>query len=398
MRPTLHAVAFVLSALIALTGRAATPSDGLFADFTTSLGTFTCRLDPDAAPKAVANFIGLATGERAWIDPSNGAVRRKPFYDGLTFHRVIRGFMNQCGSPNGQGTDGPGYAFPDETDPPGLHDAAGILSSANSGPDSNGAQFFVTAAPAPHLNGLHTVFGRVTEGLDIVLAINDVATNPTNNRPIVPVILESVRIRRVGAAAEGFDIQAQGLPVVEEVVAGISLAESGVEVTYPTAAFAETHLFRTTNWVDWTATSLGIQPAEAAPGTHRLSSTNAAAFVRLARARYAESTRTPADVRGRSLRMDFGQQLGVINIQFDADGGGTYTYSGAPDPGAVEAITRYEWIQEPYRGRLWPILYAKLIPMTLRLDFKTATTGAIAGTAFPNGGSFDVSGTFTLSP
>ena len=155
-------------------------TDGIFADFRTSMGSFTCRLDYAVAPKAVANFVGLATGQRAWLDLKTGLVRTNPFYDGLTFHRVIKGFMNQGGSPNGQGTDGPGYAFTDEFSPAARHDAAGVLSMANSGADSNGAQFFITAAATPHLNDVHTVFGRVVGGLDVVLAINGVAAGLRN--------------------------------------------------------------------------------------------------------------------------------------------------------------------------------------------------------------------------
>src|SRR5436305_11321320 len=127
--------------------QASAQTNGIFADFTTSLGTFTCQLSYSNAPKAVANFIGLATGQRPWLDTATGEVRTNAFYDGLTFHRVISNFVIQAGSPNGLGTDGPGYAVVDEFNSLLNFNAPWILAMANSGPNSNGSQFFVTVAP-----------------------------------------------------------------------------------------------------------------------------------------------------------------------------------------------------------------------------------------------------------
>src|SRR6267154_541941 len=134
--------------------------EGIYADFNTSMGSFTCRLEYTNAPKAVANFIGLATGQRPWLDQNTGAVRNEPFYDGLIFHRVIKGFVIQSGSRNGFGTDGPGYAFLDEFVPSLRYGSAGVLAMANSGTNSNGAQFFITAGPQASLNDHYTIFGE----------------------------------------------------------------------------------------------------------------------------------------------------------------------------------------------------------------------------------------------
>src|SRR5690606_34521679 len=139
---------------------------GIYAIFQTNRGEFTARLYHEQTPTTVANCVGLAEGSRPFIDPAQGLVQR-PFYDGLTFHRVIAGFMIQGGSPNGQGTDGPGYQFGNEFSTALLHNRAGILSMANAGPDTNGSQFFVTVAPTPHLDFKHSVFGEIVEGLDI---------------------------------------------------------------------------------------------------------------------------------------------------------------------------------------------------------------------------------------
>ncbi len=179
-------------------------ADGLYAEFTTSLGAFWCRLEFEKAPRTVANFVALAEGTRAWMDFETPGLRRRPFYDGTTFHRVIPGFMNQAGSRNGRGTDGPGYQFADEFHPALRHDRPGILSMANSGPHSNGSQFFITVAPTPWLDDRHTVFGEVVLGDEVVTNIN-LRAGTASGAPKEIVTLHTVRVRRLGAAAQAFD-------------------------------------------------------------------------------------------------------------------------------------------------------------------------------------------------
>ena len=148
----------------------------------TNLGTFTFELFLDKAPLTAQNFIDLA---------------EKGFYDGLTFHRVVPGFVIQGGDPKGDGTGGPGYTIKGEFNPELKHDAAGVVAMARKGndPDSAGSQFYITLAPAPHLDGQYAIFGRVLEGLDVVLAIGKVPTD-ANARPLEPVIMERVTIVR----------------------------------------------------------------------------------------------------------------------------------------------------------------------------------------------------------
>ena len=173
-----------------------TPAPGLYAHFDTTEGRFTVRLYDKEAPKTVENFVGLAEGTKEFIDPRSAARAKRPFYDGIIFHRVIDGFMIQGGDPLGQGYGGPGYTFADEFHPTLRHDRAGLLSMANAGPNTNGSQFFVTLAPTPHLDNRHSIFGEVIEGLDVVRKIGKVKTDPSD-RPVTPVVMNKITIERV---------------------------------------------------------------------------------------------------------------------------------------------------------------------------------------------------------
>lgn len=162
----------------------------LKAVFKTNRGEFTIELFAKECPETVWNFVNLAEGRQ---NSTRG--EGVPFYDGLVFHRVIDGFMIQGGCPDGIGTGGPGYRFADEFDSNLRHDGPGVLSMANAGPGTNGSQFFITLAPTPHLNGAHSVFGKVTEGMDVVQAIGSTDTD-YNDRPSEDVVIEKVTIVR----------------------------------------------------------------------------------------------------------------------------------------------------------------------------------------------------------
>lgn len=168
----------------------------MFAVFETNKGNFKVKLFADKAPLTVENFVSLADGTKEWSDPKSGSKVKKPFYDGLKFHRVIPNFMIQGGDPIGNGTGGPGYRFADEfpADAPKM-DKPGILAMANAGKNTNGSQFFVTVAATPWLNGNHTVFGEVIEGMDVVNAISKVKTGPMD-RPVEDVVIQKLRIEK----------------------------------------------------------------------------------------------------------------------------------------------------------------------------------------------------------
>lgn len=161
----------------------------------TNQGVMVAKLFEKRVPNTVANFVGLARGKKAFLDIKSREWVKRPFYDGLTFHRVMQRFMIQGGDPRGDGTGGPGYKFADELYPTLKHDRPGILSMANAGPNTNGSQFFITEVPTPHLDGRHTVFGELVQGLDIVRKIARVEAGP-RNRPKEPVIIKSVTVFR----------------------------------------------------------------------------------------------------------------------------------------------------------------------------------------------------------
>ena len=169
---------------------------GLYARFVTTLGEFTCQLFEDECPETVANFAGLASGEKTYVDPKSGQETQGKFYDGLAFHRVIADFMLQGGCPLGTGTGGPGYRFDDEFCPSLRHDQPGRLSMANAGPNTNGSQFFITTVPTPHLDDHHSVFGQVVEGMDVVRAIERTPTD-SRDKPREAVVMTQVEIVRV---------------------------------------------------------------------------------------------------------------------------------------------------------------------------------------------------------
>jgi peptidyl-prolyl cis-trans isomerase A (cyclophilin A) len=164
------------------------------ATFTTSVGTFKVRLMPDHAPVTVKNFTDLAKGGREWRDPRDGKTKSEPLYDGTVFHRVIPDFMIQGGDPEGSGRGGPGYTFQDECPPGGpAFDRPGLLAMANAGPNTNGSQFFVTVGATSWLNGKHTIFGEITEGMEVVEAISRTPTGP-QDRPRTDVVIEKIEI------------------------------------------------------------------------------------------------------------------------------------------------------------------------------------------------------------
>ena len=185
--------------------------------FDTSMGRMTCRLFDKQAPEAVANFVGLAQGTKAWTDPSTKQkVSGKSYYDGTTFHRVIPEFMIQGGDPLGTGMGDPGYLFKDEFNPDLNFDVAGRLAMANSGPDTNGSQFFITEAPQPSLDQHYTIFGQCDDASVWVVKAIARVNRDSNDKPLEAVVLKKVTVIPAGqaipAAPGGAGVSAPGQP------------------------------------------------------------------------------------------------------------------------------------------------------------------------------------------
>jgi peptidyl-prolyl cis-trans isomerase A (cyclophilin A) len=191
-----------LSLLVSADGKLmkmASEGKDLYATFNTSEGNFVVRLFSKDAPKTVANFVGLATGEKEW--KLRGEAKKGPLYNNTICHRVIPNFMIQCGDPLGTGTGDPGYRFEDEFQSGRKFDKPGLLAMANAGPGTNGSQFFVTTSTPSHLNNHHTIFGEVISGYDIVEKISHVQTS-AGDRPVKDVVIKSIDISDKAPAAK----------------------------------------------------------------------------------------------------------------------------------------------------------------------------------------------------
>lgn len=351
----------------------------VFADFRTTLGTFSIELFHEDAPRTVANFVSLAEGTRPWLDPKTQKVRTGvPYYDGIIFHRVIPNFVIQGGSPQGTGTDGPGYKFPDELTkgPTGQllhsHNAAGMMSMANSGVHTNGSQFFITTSVTPpatfptHLDDKHTVFGKVAagpggtagEGQAVVDAIAAVPRG-TGDKPLTPVVMESVRIRRVGAAAEAFDAQAWALPDVTDARTILTTAlnpgasppsTTRFELTYERVRHAATSFSYSADAATWQLLSVGGGPATLISSTNGTDPLNISGiggfptlFVRGRSIDYSELiTRTkPALSESASVVLRFTNPAGLeVTVRRTGATSGTWTVTGPPSKtGGVSSLS-----------------------------------------------------------
>lgn len=274
LRFTLMLAAGLAGAFLGRMTALAEPSaDGLYAGFFTARGNFWCRLESAKAPRTVANFVGLAEGTRPWINFKAGKIERRPYYNGVTFHRTIDKFMIQGGSPNGLGTDGPGYQFADEFNATLRHSKAGILSMANSGKNSNGSQFFVTVTNTPWLDGVHSIFGEVVEGMDVVHAISKLPAD-ANGKPVAPVTISEVRILRIGTFAQAYDPSAVRpvLPDVGMVPAALLYTPTSLNLLTRSRTNHYQHVFYGTDLVNWTsqtirnnATNLGANALRGQP-------------------------------------------------------------------------------------------------------------------------------------
>lgn len=175
--------------------------NGLYGTMVTTMGTIQFQLFEKEAPLSVKNFIDLSRGNKAWLDQKTGQMVKRPLLPGTTFHRVIPGFMIQAGDPTGTGAGNVGFIVPDEFSPELSYDRPGRFGMANiSRPNTNSSQFFITEVPTPHLTGRHSIFGQVTEGLELIGKIARVPADPSSNKPNTPIRIVSITFQRVGPA------------------------------------------------------------------------------------------------------------------------------------------------------------------------------------------------------
>ncbi|MDX6765181.1 MAG: peptidylprolyl isomerase [Candidatus Methylacidiphilales bacterium] len=379
------------------------------------VGNFTITLEPVKAPVAVANFIGLATGRNAWIDPATGRLRNDPFYQGLTFHRVVANFVSQTGSRNGQGTDGPGYSFANEIDPSLSHATPYTVAMANSGGAySNGSQFYITtgnATAAPTgLDGSYTIFGRVTSGAAVCDALNAVTTNATSV-PLTPVTIASVNI--YGPSYSSFNLQPNGLP---KVVGGRpSLTRNGTATTlgYDRQPYSSYFGSNSTDLVSWTrfvndVYFHGVAPTGDVDVTGQAS--GARAFFQYSRVDYslARNPFIPASVANKTFTFPglFGTQQVQMTINAAGTGGNySYTFDGISSQGGNLTQVFYAVGNSTYslRPAYAPYLFVQwdgTNPVQIafdRLEYSSSSSGKHYGRSNV-GGFSNLSGIFNSVP
>ena len=398
---------FLSLALLATLLALAFPAESraqIYADVTVGggvSGTFRITLEHLKTPNAVANFVGLATGSRGWLDAATGAIRPDGFYNGVTFHRVIAGFMSQTGSRAGDGTDGPGYAFKNEIDATLTHNAAYVVAMANSGKDTNGSQWYVTASAQPSLDGGYTIFGHVTSGTAVCDAINAVPTTGGGSpadRPLTPVIIQSVVIS--GPSFADLNVNPAGLPRLVNAAPVMKHSGATFAVGYDHRTFSDYFGYQSADLAAWTRfTSTPAYFSQAAPTAGDIDVTSLAAgpqnYFRMGRADYGTCANlfVPANLAGKTL--SFPAMFGFV-VTINATGtGGTYTYTGFG--GGNGALATASYVPRPYSGNLF-VQWVNGIQMAFdRIEYTSATGGTFAARSNVNGYA-SVNGTFTSTP
>lgn len=395
-------ILFALLLILSPASQAALPTaPGLYAVFNTNRGSFTCTLFFEQTPVTVANFVGLAEGSRPWLDPETGQRRTEPFFDGLTFHRVIENFMIQGGSRNGEGTDGPGYTFPDEFVPGLVHAQAGMLSMANSGPESNGSQFFVTVAPTDWLDYKHSIFGQVIDGMEIVEATSTTATDE-DDRPLDPVVIQSIDIHRVGTAAIAFDPTAAALPEIATVQPQLTQIDGQLAARFPRL---ENHDYVPSVSEDlqiWRRLNLPL--TEEAPGVGRYDLTSVASgkeqqFYRLASVDYSGVGYgyLPDDLIGTVMQLNLSSGTTFtlsIDDERTQENAGEWLGTGRMNEDPTAPLN-YLFYESNDRGRFHFIL--AFVEVLTDLKFSDQSGGTFTG-AMWDGSTEAIRGTFSVSP
>ena len=356
-----------------LAGSAWAQTNGIFADFTTSLGDFTVWLDAERAPRAVASFVGLATGETGWLDEQSN-VWHRPFYDGSIFHRVVKDSATNGIAIQGGGYlwrsvntntgvvttnfSGPGYAMLENVTN-GLAHSNGVISMANSGPNTDGSQFFITVTNWFEWDGGYSIFGHVVTGMPAVTAIAAVEVQPANERPLQDVVLSNVVIRRVGA----FDVAAQGIPAPESTPMAAYRSGTNLELRIELAPQTRPLMFsESTDMQTWEHNRL-LPPSvdfytntvQILPGKIPLANLGAKYFFHSSRVRYPASITAPTSHLGRTFTFKWAAPDMTYSVTFSTNAsamssGWVKEGTNAPAP---RVIFGSSWSRDAYMGRLY---------------------------------------------
>jgi peptidyl-prolyl cis-trans isomerase A (cyclophilin A) len=316
----------------------------IYADITVShganaIGTFRVLLHHDKTPRTVANFIGLATGQKNWIDPLTGSLQiGRPFYDGLIFHRLIHNFMIQGGDPLGSGQGGPGYVFQDEFDPSLSHDDSYILSMANSGANSNGSQFFITLSAPTYLDNKHSIFGEVINDTvfpnsrALIDAFKNSATFPTgaSDLPSTPITIDAITFS--GPDYAGFDVNApsHNLPLVsgESITLRHDSDIPKFDLQWSAQAKCDSPIYYSTDLVTWTLAgkllSMDNNPSFELDITNL--ATTPTGFYKVTKIDYSTAAEAPQNALANGNTITLNSNGGSLNLTFDGNGAGTWSF------------------------------------------------------------------------
>ena len=363
-------------------------------------GTFTITLEHQKAPAAVANFIGLATGQRGWLDLNTGAIRYDGFYNGITFHRVVANFVSQTGSRNGLGTDGPGYTFRDEIDPTLSH-VNYAVAMANSGKNTNGSQFYVCKGAQTALDGGYTIFGLVTAGQAICDAIN--ATPVSGSTPVAPITIQSVSI--YGPSLAAFNLDPAWLPKVRSANPVALKSGATFTIAHDRLPYSEYPGWRSTDVTAWTKFTGSYFGSDAPTTDIDVTSivTGPAHFFRHARVDYsaAKNPFMPASMGGRSFTFTSNFPF-ISDVVFNAPGtGGTWSLRTSAN-GSIAVVTH---TQAPYIPSLYmkwnsTAAYGFDLQFLYKLNYTSANSGTFTGQSNASGYTNvnSIVGTFTTTP
>lgn len=357
-----------VSLSMVVTGTAAPTNDGLYATLQTTMGDVCFKLYYTNVPRTVANFVSLAEGTRPWLDPRDSFVSSEPYYNGSIFHRVISNFMIQCGSPKKDGSDGPGYTFEDEFNPALRHNHPGVVSMANVGPDSNGGQIFITVAATPWLDDVHTVFGNVVAGMNVVsnIAAVQVSDPGVKDRPLVDITITNVFITRNGSNALNFAVTNQALPEVEALP--ISIANSsGIKVSTGTATSSYQYVYGSTNLRDWAEEVSDYWP-EPDGDWILTASGEKKEFFHANRVVYTPNTNTLEDIIGHRIVATVGSD--VFDMDIDAINSGTFSLNA----GTVQSVSYWDQKEFPYHLK-FRFQATGYVPFWFDLHYVTPTNG-----------------------